>query len=136
MYPADTKIMIVDDMTGLRQLLKGQLKLLGFSQFVESENGEQAYTLLRTEFGTSKPVGLLISDWNMPRVSGMEFLQRVRADKRFENLPFLMVTAEGELKQVVAAIQAGVSEYMVKPFSPDTLKRKMISVWNKHQARG
>ena len=117
-------------MKTMRKIGMKSCKALNFSDFVEAEDGQKAWEVLND----NPDVGLIISDWNMPNCTGLEFLKRVRADSRFKELPFLMVTAENEASQVKEAITAGVSNYLVKPFDPPSLQAKLEMCYKKHAA--
>jgi two-component system chemotaxis response regulator CheY len=123
MFPADTNILVVDDMLTMRKLVVKSLKELGFSNFVEATNGAEAYEKL-----AATPIQLIISDWNMPQTTGLDLLKRIRAEAKTAHLPFIMVTAEAEKSQIVEAVQAGVSNYVVKPFTTQSLKEKLEAV--------
>lgn len=114
---ATTRLLIVDDLATMRKLIAAVARELGITQIAEASNGREALEHL-----AHHPVDLLICDWNMPGRTGLEVLQKVRADPRFRDLPVLMVTAEGSSEQVKEAIAAGVTSYVVKPFLPTTLK--------------
>jgi len=116
-------ILVVDDYNTMRRIIRNLLKQLGFEHVDEAAHGGEALIKLH-----EKPFGLVISDWNMEPVTGMELLKNVRADEKLKNLPFIMVTAESKPENVIAAKQAGVSNYIVKPFNAETLKTKMSSV--------
>ena len=116
-------ILVVDDYNTMRRIIRNLLKQLGFEHVDEAAHGGEAIIKLR-----EKAFGLVISDWNMEPVTGMELLKQVRADEKLKNLPFIMVTAESKPENVIAAKQAGVSNYIVKPFNAETLKTKMSSV--------
>lgn len=122
MYDLNTRVLIVDDMLTMRKLVQKVLKDIGFTNFVEATDGAKAWEAFSS---ASPPIGLVISDWNMPNCSGLDFLKRVRADGRFAKTPFYLVTAESEMSQVVEAVKAGVSGYIVKPFDMVTLKGKL-----------
>jgi two-component system chemotaxis response regulator CheY len=132
MFPANTKILIVDDMMTMRSAIKGQLRQMGFTTFFDAENGEKALTVLNEQHTKNEPVELVLSDWNMPVCSGLDLLKKVRASANYPNVPFLMITAEGEVAQVKEAIESGVSNYIKKPFTPSTLQEKILAVWKKH----
>jgi two-component system, chemotaxis family, chemotaxis protein CheY len=117
-------ILIVDDFATMRRIIKGVLKQLGFSNLIEAEDGEAALKELRKE-----KVGLIVSDWNMPNMTGLELLKAVRADSSLKSIPFLMVTAEGQKENVIQAVQAGVSNYIVKPFTPETFNSKLEKIF-------
>jgi two-component system, chemotaxis family, chemotaxis protein CheY len=116
-------ILIVDDFASMRRIVKGTLKSIGFNNFVEAEDGAAALKALEKE-----KVGLIISDWIMPNMNGLEFLKAVKKDDKFKGIPFVMVTAEGQKGNVLEAINAGVSNYIVKPFTPETLQAKLQKV--------
>lgn len=125
MFPVDTNILVVDDMLTMRKLVVKSLKELGFTKFTEAANGADAYEKISS---APEPIQLIISDWNMPQTSGLDLLIRIRAEAKTSKLPFLMVTAEAEKGQIMEAIQAGVSNYMVKPFTTPMLKEKLESI--------
>lgn len=136
MFPKETRILIVDDMPAMRQIVKSECRRLGFRNTVEAENGRDAFTLLGTSLDGGQPIGLVLSDWNMPIMTGLALLEAVRQSPEFKHLPFLLITAEGEKRQVLQAIQLGVSNYMVKPFTPAMFSEKVLSVWKKHNPAG
>ena len=118
------KIMVVDDFATMRRIVKGALKQLGFKNIIEAEDGSAALQELKKE-----TVGLIVSDWNMPKMTGLELLKAVRGDETLKGVPFIMVTAEGQKENIVEAVKAGVSNYVMKPFSPETLKEKIDKVF-------
>lgn len=132
MFPNTTRILVIDDMNTMRQLVKAQLKAMGFSNFLEAENGEKAYEILIGQIAKKEPIELVLSDWNMPVMTGLELLKKVRAMPEFKTLPFMLVTAEGEQHQVIDAIKSGVSNYLVKPFTPAAIQEKIAAVWKRH----
>ena len=116
-------VLIVDDYATMLRIIKNLLKQLNFNNVDEASNGEQALQMLQL-----KDYGLIISDWNMQPMTGLELLKEVRKSDKLKAIPFIMITAESKTENVVAAKQAGVSNYIVKPFNADTLKGKMVSV--------
>jgi two-component system chemotaxis response regulator CheY len=126
MQDSKMKILVVDDFPTMRRIVKNLLKQLGFDNIEEAEDGAQAYTKLKS--GGFK---FIVSDWNMPNMDGCEFLKKVRSDAELKETPFLMVTAEAEKHKVVEAIKAGVSNYVVKPFTAEILKEKMDRIFEK-----
>ncbi len=116
-------ILVVDDFATMRRIVKGNLRQLGFTNIVEAEDGRLALEELK-----KNEIGLIISDWNMPNMTGLEFLKAVRSDESFKKIPFVMVTAEGQKNNVMEAAKAGVSNYIVKPFTPDTFEEKLKKV--------
>ena len=116
-------ILIVDDYKTMLRIIRNLLKQLGFDNVDEATDGSQALQKLR-----GKDYKLVISDWNMEPMSGMQLLTEVRADNKLKDLPFIMITAESKTENVVAAKEAGVSNYIVKPFNAATLKTKLSAV--------
>lgn len=117
------KVLIVDDYPTMLKVLRSLLRQLRFTDIIEATNAKDALAMLR-EGG----FGLVISDWNMEPMSGYELLQEVRADDTLKDLPFILVTAESTTDKVIAAKQAGVSNYIIKPYTAETLKTKLVSV--------
>lgn len=134
MFPLETKILIVDDMPAIRDLLKGQLRGMGYKVIHDFQDGEAAKLFLVDSFASGAPVQLVISDWNMPKLTGLELLKQVRSSKHMLNLPFILLTSESERDQVTEAILSGVSQYVVKPFTGKMMEEKMKSAWQKHHA--
>jgi two-component system chemotaxis response regulator CheY len=118
------KVLVVDDFATMRRIVKGVLKQLGFSNIVEAEDGTAALDALKKE-----KVGLIVSDWNMPKMTGLDLLKAVRSDEGLKETPFIMVTAEGQKENVIEAVKAGVSNYIVKPFTPETFSEKLEKVF-------
>jgi len=120
------KFLVVDDFSTMRRIVRNLLKELGFTNVEEAEDG--AVGLARVQQGG---VDFVVSDWNMPNMDGLTFLQNVRADARFKTLPFLMITAEAKKENIIAAAQAGASGYIVKPFTAATLQEKLDKIFEK-----
>ena len=116
-------ILIVDDYKTMLRIIRNLLKQLGFNSVDEAIDGSSALTKLR-----DKDFGLVISDWNMEPMSGLQLLKEVRADVKLKEIPFIMITAESKSENVIAAKEAGVSNYIVKPFNAATLKGKLSMV--------
>lgn len=116
-------VLIVDDYRTMLRIVRNLLKQIGFDNVEEATDGTEALTKLR-----AGRFGLVISDWNMEPMTGLQLLQEVRADAKLKSTPFIMVTAESKTENIVAAKQAGVSNYIVKPFSAETLKGKIEKV--------
>jgi two-component system chemotaxis response regulator CheY len=119
----DIRIMIVDDFAGMRTILKHTLHLLGFHNVHEARGGHDALMRLKQE-----PCELIISDWSMPNMSGLEFLSALKEDAQLSNVPFLMMTAKSERENVIEAAHAGVTHYMIKPFSAEALQKKLDTI--------
>ncbi len=124
--PTDINILVVDDMSAMRKILKTLLNQLGFKNIDEAEDGKQALEILRKSPGK---YGLVITDWNMPNMTGIELVQEIRKDDSLKHLPILMVTAEAKKENVLMAIKAGVNNYIVKPFTAETLKEKIEKIF-------
>jgi len=116
----NAKILIVDDMQTMRRLLKSALNDLGYANVVDAEGGTTALSLLE-----SGDYSLVITDWNMPDMEGIDVLKAVRANDKLKHIPVLMVTAEAKKEQILEAAEAGVNGYVVKPFQPAQLKEKL-----------
>ena len=116
-------VLVVDDYNTMIRIIRSLLKQLGFENIDDASDGSAALNKMRT-----KKYGLVISDWNMEPMTGLQLLREVRADPKLKGTPFIMVTAESKTENVIAAKEAGVSNYIVKPFNAETLQGKMISV--------
>lgn len=116
-------ILVVDDYATMRRIVKNLLKQLGFEKVEEATDGGDALAKVK-----ERPFQLIISDWNMEPMTGYELLKQMRADEKLKSLPFIMVTAESKTENIIAAKQAGVSNYIVKPFNAETLKSKLVAV--------
>jgi two-component system chemotaxis response regulator CheY len=117
-------ILIVDDYKTMLRIIRNLLKQLGFENVDEAIDGSTALKSLR-----DKDYGLVISDWNMEPMTGLQLLREVRADGKLKHIPFIMVTAESKTENVIAAKEAGVTNYIVKPFNAETLKQKLVTVF-------
>jgi two-component system chemotaxis response regulator CheY len=120
------KILTVDDFSTMRRIIRNILRQIGYSNIAEAETGGAALNTLQTQ-----AIDFVISDWNMPGMSGLELLQAIRADDKLKNIPVLMVTAEALKENVVEALKAGVNGYIVKPFTAETLKEKIDAIFDK-----
>ncbi len=123
------KILIVDDFSTMRRIIKNLLRDLGFTNTEEADDGTTALPMLQTG-----KFELLVTDWNMPGMQGIDLLRHVRADENMASLPVLMVTAEQKKEQIVEAAQAGVNGYIVKPFTAQTLKEKLEKIFERLNA--
>ncbi|HYE53156.1 MAG TPA: response regulator [Azospirillaceae bacterium] len=120
---ANIAVLVVDDYATMRRIVRNLLGQIGFQKIEEASDGADALAKLR-----GAPFGLVISDWNMEPMTGLQLLKEVRADVRLKDTPFIMVTAESKTENVIAAKEAGVNNYIVKPFNAETLKKKIESV--------
>lgn len=117
------KVLIVDDFATMRRIVKNILTQLGYKSIIEADDGTTALNVLKQE-----KVGLIISDWNMPKMTGLDLLKNVRANPEWASIPFIMVTAEAQQDNIILAVKAKVSQYIVKPFTADTLGEKINKV--------
>ncbi|MFH1624591.1 MAG: chemotaxis response regulator CheY [Pseudomonadota bacterium] len=123
MSDQEMRILIVDDFSTMRRIMRNLLRQLGYVNILEADDGNAALAKLKKE-----DIDFVISDWNMPRMSGLDLLKGVRGDEKLKNIPFLMVTAESEKDKIVEAVKAGVSNYIVKPFTAEILKQKITQI--------
>jgi two-component system chemotaxis response regulator CheY len=119
------KILVVDDMATMRRIIKGLLNQLGYKNIEEAEDGKVALQKLK-----SQKFDFVVTDWNMPNMTGLELVQEIRKDPELKDLPVLMVTAEAKKENVLMAIKAGVNNYIVKPFTAEVLKEKMEKIFS------
>jgi two-component system chemotaxis response regulator CheY len=120
------KILVVDDFSTMRRIIKNLLRDLGFSNIQEADDGTTALPALK-----SGKFDLIVSDWNMPGMTGLDLLKAVRSDPDLQTIPFLMVTAESKREQIIEAAQAGVNGYVVKPFTAATLQEKLGKIFER-----
>lgn len=120
----NTKMLVVDDFSTMRRIVRNLLKELGFTNVHEAEDGVEALAKLRAE-----EFDFVVSDWNMPNMTGIELLRNIRADAKLKHLPVLMVTAEAKKENIIEAAQAGASGYVVKPFTAATLDEKLKKIF-------
>lgn len=134
MFAKDTKILVADDMVTMRRIIKESLKDLGYTNIVDAKNGEMGWEALEAADAEQDPIQLVVSDWNMPAVSGLELLEKVRSDARFAKLPFIMLTAKSDQNDLQQAEGHGVDAYMTKPFSTEELENTLATVSDKRAA--
>ena len=123
-YDPNMRILIVDDFSTMRRIIKNILRQLDLNNVVEADDGTTAWEVLNKDH-----IDFIISDWNMPQMTGIELLRKVRASEDFGHLPFLMVTAEAQQSIIIEAAQARVSNYIVKPFTAETMKQKIDKIF-------
>ena len=117
-------VLVVDDFATMRRILKNMFKQLGFNNIIEADDGTTALEAIQ-----KNEIGMIVSDWNMPKMTGLELLKTVRASEEHKHIPFLMVTADAQKQHVLDAVQAGVSNYIVKPFTAQILKEKLEKIF-------
>jgi two-component system, chemotaxis family, chemotaxis protein CheY len=120
------KVLVVDDFATMRKIVRNILKQIGFEDITEAEDGNAALRVLKSD-----KIGLVVTDWNMPNMSGLDLLQEIRRDAQTQNIPVLMVTAEGLKENVMEAVKAGVNNYVVKPFTAEVLQEKIETIFKK-----
>jgi two-component system chemotaxis response regulator CheY len=126
----DMNILVVDDFSTMRRIVKNLLKELGFSRFDEADDGATAWPMIQ-----SGKYDFIVSDWNMPEMTGIDLLRHVRADEKLKDTPFLLITAEAKRSQILEAAEAGVDGYIVKPFTAATLNGKIQKIFERVEER-
>jgi len=119
------KVLIVDDFATMRRILRNILKQIGFTNISEADDGKTALKKMKKD-----NFDLILCDWNMPEMTGLELLNKVKSDDELKNIPFVMVTAEAQKDNIVEAVKAGVSNYVVKPFTAETISEKLQKVFD------
>ena len=114
------RVLIVDDFATMRRIVRNVLKQIGFTNMAEADNGKSALKVLKKE-----NIDLILCDWNMPEMPGIDLLKAIRSDDNLKNIPFVMVTAEAQKDNIIEAVKAGVNSYIVKPFTPETVNEKL-----------
>ncbi|SKA86822.1 two-component system, chemotaxis family, response regulator CheY [Paucidesulfovibrio gracilis DSM 16080] len=118
------RILVVDDFSTMRRIIKNILRQLGYDNVVEADDGTTAWEVLNKD-----NIDFIVSDWNMPQMTGIELLRKVRSSEEYSDIPFLMVTAEAQQENIIEAVQAKVNNYIVKPFTPETLGQKIDKIF-------
>jgi two-component system chemotaxis response regulator CheY len=131
MFKKEARFLVVDDFATMRKIVKKVLSELGYTNIEEAEDGKPALELLKKRASENTPFDCVISDWNMPGMAGIDLLKAARLEPNMKNLPFILVTAESEQKNIVEAAKAGVSDYVIKPFNAATLKEKLERAYAK-----
>lgn len=123
-YNPNMRVLVVDDFSTMRRIVRNILRQLGMNNVVEAEDGVAAWETLNRD-----RIEFIVSDWNMPNMTGIELLRKVRSSEQHADIPFLMVTAEAQQENILEAVQAKVSNYIVKPFTADTMKQKIDKIF-------
>ena len=123
------KVLVVDDFATMRKIVRNILKQIGFTNIVEADDGANAMSMIKDD-----KIDFVVTDWNMPNMTGLELLKNIRSTENAKNLPVLMVTAEGLSENVVDAVKAGVDNYIVKPFTAETVQAKIEQIFAKRAA--
>ena len=133
--PKSIRILIVDDSQPVRQLIKGLLNKAGYPHVYEADDGREAYLQLVQGKNTGDRIEFVLCDWNMPVMSGLEFLKAVRNSPDFKDLPFILITGDSEQDKVMQAIQAGTSSYLLKPVIEEDLLNRVTAAWKKAKGK-
>jgi two-component system chemotaxis response regulator CheY len=131
MFPSSTRVLIVDDVESLRNLVKAYLSRMGLLRVDVAEDGEHALQLMWTAQNAGFPYEVIISDWNMPNMTGIELLKQVRQVPDWKTLSFLLLTTESEKEKIVEALHAQVSNYLIKPIEENAFRDKIVKLWEK-----
>jgi two-component system chemotaxis response regulator CheY len=131
MFPTNINVLVAEDSITIREILKMQLSKMGYQNVVESIDGLQALETLQKNQSEGKAIHLIIADWHMPNMSGLDLLVHVKSDPQFETIPFLMVTGDQELSLVALAISNGADDFIVKPVTSDVLHERMSAIWQR-----
>jgi len=123
------KILVVDDSSTMRRIIVNTLSRLGYKDVVQGADGQEAWDALQA----NPDVEVVITDWNMPNMNGLELVKKIRAEDKYKLVPIIMVTTEGGKTEVITALKAGVNNYIVKPFTPQVLKEKLEGVLGKNE---
>ena len=123
------QVLVADDLRSMRNVIKSILRNIGFANIYDAEDGQQSLNVLRKE-----TIHLVVCDWNMPKMTGLELLETMRADSNLADIPFIMVTAENSKERITQAIEAGTDEYVVKPFNEETLRKKIANALRRHSS--
>lgn len=134
MFEKKTRVLLVDDLANLREVLKDRLEFgLGFERVLEAANGREALEILKKQSEIGEPIDLIFSDFFMPVMNGHEFLTEIRKLEQFKYVPFIVITGDGEQREIAQMIREGAHNYLVKPFSTDDLKDKLSVTWTKYE---
>ncbi len=134
MFSANLKVLVVDDMETMRAMLNNYLNDMGFKRIVMATDGTEAVQKLKDSQKTNDPFHIIICDWDMPNMNGIDFLKFCQSEEKFKNIPVIFVTVEGNQKNILEAITHGVADYIVKPYTQSLLQSKLQRVMNKIQA--
>jgi two-component system chemotaxis response regulator CheY len=124
------KVLVVDDFATMRKIVRNILKQIGFTNIVEADDGAAAMSMIKSD-----GIDFVVTDWNMPNMSGLDLLKSIRAEEKSKDTPVLMVTAEGLAENVVDAVKSGVDNYIVKPFTAETIQAKIEQIFAKRAGK-
>lgn len=126
MIKKNALILVIDDFKSVRRILRGILADLGFTNIIEAEDGQEAYSKYKESTSGESPVEIIFSDWNMPKLDGHQLLLKIREENK--SIPFFMITSESDLSAILSAINSGVTDYIVKPFSKEIILSKLSKI--------
>ncbi len=132
MFAANTKVIVVDDMKSTRKFIRAAFSTIGIKDISEADDGATAWPMIEEAAKAAAPFQLIVADWNMPKMQGIELLRRVRAHETMKAVPFILVTAEADQRNLLEAIQSGVSNYIIKPFTQELFEEKLEAVHQQH----
>lgn len=135
MFPRSAKFLVIDDFATMRKIVEKMLSEMGYANVEEAVDGSSALIMLQKAAETDHPFDMVICDWNMPGISGLEVLRACRQNPALKDLPFIMVTCESEQSNILEAAHLGVSDYAVKPFSSKVFEAKIQKAWKKHSKK-
>ncbi len=134
MFVKESRFLIIDDMSSMRDFLHACLKALGYENILESPDGVLAIEILKKQSRNGAPIDVILCDWNMPKLMGIDLLRQIREVPEWEFIPFIMITTESEKAQILQAISSGVTDYIVKPFSVSVLQQKLLAAYKRSLA--
>lgn len=135
MFPYDTRILLAEDTDVTRAIVHKMIYKLGYTNVTQVADGVTAKKEIEKAVEMKRPYQLIMCDWNMPELSGLALLKRIRGDQSMHNVPFIILTSNNEKEQVMEAIRAGVTSYLAKPFSIEVLEKKLLEAWAVSQQR-
>lgn len=136
MFPVDSNFLVIDDSSAVRVLVKQQLNNLGFKNVLDAENGKEGLNKLDGVYKAGVQINLIIADWNMPEMNGIDLLLNLKNHPLYKLIPFLMITSESETENVIKAIVLGVSDFVVKPFDESVLGEKLAAIYKRVHEKG
>lgn len=131
MFPPESRFLIIEDMSSMRDFIHASLKSLGYENILEAPDGVLAIEILKKQSRSGAPVDVILADWNMPKMMGIDLLKAIREVPDWEFIPFIMITTESEKAQILQAISSGVTDYIVKPFSISILQQKLLAAYKR-----
>jgi two-component system chemotaxis response regulator CheY len=134
-FPAETRFLVVDDVDSMRSIVRAMIRDLGYYSIMEAHDATKAISVMQTAHELGRPIDVVLSDWEMPGMSGLEFLETLRASETYSNVTFIMITGVGQRESIEAALRQGVSGYLVKLFNQDQLEAQLRAAYIKTRRR-